>query len=84
MPRGAVPRQGGAPRGISEQGAPRQELRTEPSGEAVVALNESAGPMRPAKGEDAPKWHLEIKPTMSDAVANGMILAYAAALLRLA
>eukprot|EP00965_Chrysotila_dentata_P088572 2924885-Pleurochrysis_carterae.AAC.1 len=40
--------------------------------------------MKPAPGDEHPKWHREIKPTISDAVANGMILAHAAALLRLA
>eukprot|EP00965_Chrysotila_dentata_P014544 481481-Pleurochrysis_carterae.AAC.1 len=85
MPRGAVPKPGGgAPRGISEQGAPRQELRTIPSGELVTSLNDSAGPMRPGPDDAHPKWHREVKPTIADAVANGMILAHAAALLRLA
>eukprot|EP00965_Chrysotila_dentata_P051550 1710066-Pleurochrysis_carterae.AAC.1 len=84
MPRGAVPKPGGgAPSGISKQRAPRQELRTLPSGELVVALNEAAGPMKPADGDRNPKWHREIKPTLEDATASGMILAFAAALLRL-
>ena len=78
-PRGAVPRPGGGvPRGIVDNGAPRTELLTQPSGDPVVAVNESAGPMRPPRdptpGERV-KWHAEGKPQLSDACGNGAILA---------
>eukprot|EP00965_Chrysotila_dentata_P106686 3523842-Pleurochrysis_carterae.AAC.1 len=40
--------------------------------------------MKPAPDEPHPKWHCEVKPTIADAAANGMILAFAAAMLQLA
>ena len=78
-PRGAVPRPGGGvPRGIVDNGGPRQDLATWPAGELVIPVNESAGPMRPprdASPSDSVKWHAEGKPQLPDAAGNGAILA---------
>ena len=76
MPRGCVPRpNGGPPRGLAEQGAPRKELLTA-SGGQVEALNVSAGPVRHTAGDTSPKWFTEVKPTLADAAVNAAILAF--------
>jgi hypothetical protein len=52
-PRGAVARPGGGvPRGIVDNGAPRNALHTWPRGEPVVSVNQASGPMRPPHGTE--------------------------------
>jgi hypothetical protein len=76
-PRGAVERPGGGvPRGIVDNGGPRRELRTQPSGHPVESVNSAAGPMRPPPGtaDVDTKWHLEDKPWFADACTSALIL----------
>jgi len=76
-PRGAVARPGGGvPRGIVDNGAPRNALHTWPRGEPVVSVNQASGPMRPPHGTEPSgiKWHQEHKPLFKHACRNGLIL----------
>ena len=69
-PRGAVPRKdGGAARGIVDQGAPRNELFTRPEYEPVVSLNDACR---------AGRERVELKPHFSDLAHNASVLLHIA------
>ena len=69
-PRGAVPRKdGGAARGIVDQGAPRTDVRTRPEQEHVTSLNEACRRGRERR---------EVKPRFADLAHNASVLLHIA------
>ena len=78
-PRGAVPRaDGGPPRGIVDEGAPRKPLVTDSKfSEPVVPLNDAC---RDNAGypADEPKWHPEVKPSFEDLMRSAAVLRHVA------
>eukprot|EP00965_Chrysotila_dentata_P244143 6205790-Pleurochrysis_carterae.AAC.1 len=72
-PRGAVPRKdGGPPRGVAEEGWPRQETVTADNKEPVDSLNNSSCKRRGLPPH--PFWVDESKPTLGDAALNTFVL----------
>ena len=66
------------PRVLCDSGAPRKELLTTDTEEAIPSRNGAAGPMRHCPSDPDPKWFTEVKPTLLDAARNAAILGYIA------